>query len=434
MQRKVVALVIWFLILTTVLFLPGLPSSQAQEERVISEFGVNSHIASRYGNYDVMTWPADVIASTQAGWVREDFHWFWIEQEKGQFEWTYYDRMVDLLLERNLNIIGVLGHPPGWATYEPGDDLRGPSFYAPDPYHFADFAAAVVQRYRGKIVHWEIWNEPDNANFWLPQPDPYAYANLLSVVSARISLAAPETNILLGGVNPFDTRFLRIIAEVGAWWAFDILNIHPYVDPLPPEADGGIGNAALSDIYELMSWAGQKPIWVTEFGWSTIPTDRDPAGLTTEHDQANYLVRGAVMLRAAGVHRVLWYSIKDEVHSGYGMLRFASNHDDYSQPRPSFTAFANLNRMLGGAWFEREVTEIIRGGTERVYALRFVQEPANVDVIWSLSPTMIRLPTPHNGVEVVDRDGNRWWEGAVNGYVTLYPNQSPIYVRQLRQE
>ncbi len=423
-----------FLVLCCLVLLASLPPAVPSEAQstVVSEFGVNSHLASRYGNYHVMTWPADVIASSGAGWVREDFHWFWIEPEPGRFQWDYYDRMVELHTARGTNIIGVLGHPPGWGTPEPNDGYSDHSFYAPDPYAFANFARQVVQRYRTQIVHWEIWNEPDNPQFWLPHPDPYAYANLLSIVSADISQVAPEANILLGGINPFDTRFLRTIAEVGAWWAFDIVNIHPYVDPMIPEANGEIGHAAIANVYSIMNWAGMKPVWVTEFGWSALPSDRDPQGMLNEEDQANYMVRGAVLLRAAGAQRVLWYSIKDERHNGYGMMRFGSNYDDYSQPRPSYHAFTNLNRMLRGAWFERPLHEMIVEGDARVYALRFIQDPASVDVVWSLSPTVVWLPTPHDGVEVVNRDGDRWWVPAENGLVRLYPSESPIYVRQLR--
>ncbi|NJL32757.1 MAG: hypothetical protein HC893_01480 [Chloroflexaceae bacterium] len=88
-----------------------------------SEFGVNSHIASRYNNYHLLEWAADVLDQSGAGWVREDFHWFWIEPEPGRFQWEYYDRMVELVHARGINIIGVLGHPPGWATPHPHDAI-----------------------------------------------------------------------------------------------------------------------------------------------------------------------------------------------------------------------------------------------------------------------------------------------------------------------
>jgi hypothetical protein len=118
------------------------------------------------------------------------------------------------------------------------------------------------------------------------------------------------------------------------------------------------------------------------------------------------------------------------------MMRFASNYDDYSQPRASYTAFANLNQQLGGAWFSNRLDELVVEGNEdnvEVYGYRFVQEPATVDVIWSLSPTVVLLPTSNGGAEVVGRDGSSWWVNAEDGMLRLYPSQSPIYVRQLIQ-
>jgi polysaccharide biosynthesis protein PslG len=379
----------------------------------------------------VMHWPADVIAGSGAGWAREDFHWFWIEPEQGRFQWDYYDHMVELLLSRGVNIIGVLGHPPGWATAEPGDGQSEPSFYGPDPQAFAEFAYQVVSRYRYRVVHWEIWNEPDNPQFWKPAPDPFAYAQLLTAVSPAISAAAPETNILLGGINPFEPSYLRTLAEVGAWWTFDIINIHPYVDPFPPEANGEIGVSAIRNIQQVTNWAGGKPIWVTEFGWSAKPSDRDPNGVS-EEDQANYMVRAAALLRAAGVDRVLWYSIKDERQNGYGVLRFGRNYDDYSEPRPSYTAFKTLNGNLARATFERRLPDLRVESGDNVYALRFGRLQETVDVVWALTPSIVLLPTTGDGVQVVNRNGDSWWVPAENGWVRLYPDASPLYIHMTR--
>jgi hypothetical protein len=139
------------------------------------------------------------------------------------------------------------------------------------------------------------------------------------------------------------------------------------------------------------------------------------------------------LLRAAGAQRILWYSIKDEIHNGYGMIRFARAYDDYSQPRPSYTAFSNLNRQLANAQFERYLHEVLVSDEDaQVYALRFIQDNETVDVIWSLSPTSISLPTPHSHATIVNRNGDRWQEKAEGHMLRLYPNQSPIYVRQPR--
>jgi hypothetical protein len=419
-------------VLSLLLLLLSIVPAASSYQSAASPFGVNSHIASRFTNYDVLHEPADMVASMGAGWVREDFHWFWIEPQPGVYQWAYYDRMVELFAARNVQIIGVLGHPPGWATPEPGDDPHNISFYGPDPQRFAEFAEQVVRRYKHHIVHWEIWNEPDNPQFWKPHPDPVAYAELLRTTYTHIRGTDPAATVLLGGVNPFDTRFLQALAANNAWWAFDVLNIHPYVDPAHPEAHGEIGLSALAALQEVTRWAGEKPIWVTEYGWSSRPSNRDPLGRISEEDQANYLVRGAVLLREAGAQRILWYSMKDERQNGYGMMRFAQSHDDYSQPRPAFDAFATLSEQLGSAHFERRLYEITPLTEGPVYALRFGTPFETIDVIWSITPATILLPTAQQEIEVINRDGNRWYVPAVGGYARLYPDQRPIYVRQPR--
>ncbi|NJP04599.1 MAG: hypothetical protein HC837_02680 [Chloroflexaceae bacterium] len=403
--------------------------SQAETAR-LSEFGVNAHLASRARSFEEMDWQSHVISQSGAGWVREDFHWFSIEPLPGVNHWEYYDRMVDLHTANGLNIIGVLGHPPGWATREQTANPWDLSFYEPDLDRFARYASQVVERYRYRVTHWEIWNEPDNPNFWKPAPDPVAYARLLRTVSSAIRAVAPEVRILHGGINPFDIQFLLRVAENDAWWAFDILNIHPYVDPALPEDNGEIGVSAFANLQIVTSWAGGKPVWVTEFGWSARPNERDPAGHTDEEEQANYLVRGAVLLRAAGAERVIWYSMKDEIQNGYGMLRFSEQDGPHSHPRPALYAFAVLNDQLAGAVFEKRITdiEVLSGGP--VYGFRFRRGNETIDVIWALRHSTALLTTTHATAQVFNRHGHSWWLSANHGVFELYPDPSPIYVHR----
>lgn len=311
-------------------------------------FGINSHLASRYPNYQTLSQPAGVLADTGAGWAREDFQWHRIEPQPGRFDWGFTDRVVELLTARGINIVGVLGPSVGWATPFAGDKSSNVSFYPPDPQRYAAFAQAVVAHYRGRVSYWEVWNEPDNAHYWQPAPDPAAYARLLQTAAPAIKAANPEAKVLLGGLVPFDLSFLRAIGASGAWSAFDILSLHPYVDPASPEG-GQIGVAGVGAAKALADSLGPKPIWVTEVGWATGPGDRDPAGKTDEATQANFLVRAAALLRAAGAERVLWYSFKDEGRfNPYGLLRYGAGQTDYSQPKPALVAFHTLAQQLAG--------------------------------------------------------------------------------------
>ncbi|MDP5033635.1 MAG: cellulase family glycosylhydrolase, partial [Solirubrobacteraceae bacterium] len=68
----------------------------------------------------------------------------------------------------------VLGAPT-WANGS--SDAR----VAPqDPNQYASFIGRLAERYKGRVQSWEIWNEPDEAEFWHgTTPSPAAYAPLL---------------------------------------------------------------------------------------------------------------------------------------------------------------------------------------------------------------------------------------------------------------
>ncbi|RRR68787.1 MAG: hypothetical protein EI684_17070, partial [Candidatus Viridilinea halotolerans] len=313
----------------------------------ISAFGVNSHIASRYPDPSGMAVPAAPLAQLDMGWVREDFQFNRISPQPNTYDWLFTDEAVAALSAQGVNIIGLLNGPtPAWSN----GGHAGSTFFPPNPEAFASFAGAVVNRYKDRIRYWEIWNEPDNALYWQPQPDPVAYTNLLRAASQAIRAADPNARILVAGIvspEPATTWFATI-AEHGGWNAFDIVSIHPYTDPMGPE-EGQIGSAGVGLVKALVDRLGTKPIWATEFGWATGPGGRGGVAFSDE-DQANFLVRGSVLLRAAGVERVLWYKLKDGNNGeDYGLFRYASGPTDYSTYKPSFIAFRTLNQQVGAA-------------------------------------------------------------------------------------
>jgi hypothetical protein len=329
------------------------PAPAAPEHRAApldaAPFGLNTHLASRYPDPLTMNIPADLVAQSGAGWAREDIHWYRVEPVPGSWDWSFTDAAMRALIQRRINIVGVLGHPPGWATPFNGDDSDGFSFYAPDPNQFAAYAYAVVQRYGRYVHHWEVWNEPDNPLFWKPAPDPSAYAQLLMQTAAAIHRAAPDAQVLIGGVNPFNTAFLKQVADAGAWGSFDILAIHPYIDPATPEAGNLI--AAADGVRALAALLGRKPIWVTEVGWASGRSDHDSSGTADEQTQANLLVRAMLLLWRSGVERSFWYTLKDDPGNPYGLIASGAGYTDFSHPKPAFFAFRTLSRQVAGAEF-----------------------------------------------------------------------------------
>ncbi|MEF3275251.1 MAG: glycosyl hydrolase [Chloroflexus sp.] len=309
--------------------------------------GINSHLATRYPDAATMPIPAAIVADLGVQWVREDLHWHRIQPHPSVWDWVFTDAALYALHRQRLQVLGVLGPAVGWATPDPYDRDDLISFAPPDETAFVTYVSAVVQRYRHLIKHWQIWNEPDQVTFWRPAPDPERYTRLLIKTAHTIRAIDPTATIVLGGINPFDTSFLRAIAAYGGWHAFDVIAIHPYVDPLDPEEGNLI--AAADGVRAVAARYGAKPIWATEIGWASGPGDRDALGLTTATQQAEYLARAYRALWYGGVSHIFWYMLKDDPHNPYGLFAYGSGRADFSIAKPITAAMRNLAVTLSQA-------------------------------------------------------------------------------------
>jgi hypothetical protein len=297
-----------------------------------------------------MQYPAELVAQAGAGWAREDIHWYRVQPTPGTWDWSYTDAAIRELTARGVKVVGVIGHPPGWATPSTADATGGFSFYAPDPQLFATFAQIVAIRYSRYVTHWQILNEPDNPLFWKPAPDAQTYTRLLVTAAAAIHTAVPTAKVLIAGTNPFDTHFLSDVAAYGGWSAFDILAIHPYINPAAPEA--GNLNGAVDGLQALIHQYGKRPIWVTEVGWTSRVDPRQPSIPLDEQIQANNLVRATLILWRAGVENIFWYTLKDDPEGDtYGIFALGTGRSDFSKPKPAYYAFQTLSRQLSSSQY-----------------------------------------------------------------------------------
>lgn len=330
---------------------------RAASSTTASPWGLNTHIATRYPAPGNLAQPAARVAELGVGWAREDFAWPRIEPRAGAWDWRVTDEMVAALGAHDVHILGRLGYSVGWATADPGDGNSEQSMSMPSIVAWERYIRATVTRYRDRVDHWEIWNEPDNAPFWKGTPNPKAYATLLRSAYRTIKAVDPDAVVLNGGVSPFDTRFLSGLADAGAWNFFDVLALHPYTDPTKPE-DGQIAASGIGGVRGLLNRFGAKPIWVTEYGWESSTSRRNMGGVVDEQRQANYLVRGALLLLAQPeVEKIFWYNLHDDRNDSFGLLRFGEGYTDYSSPKAAFRAYTTLTHQLAGARFVGEIDD-----------------------------------------------------------------------------
>lgn len=221
------------------------------------------------------------ISGLGATWLRFDIAWDMTQPaEGGPYNWTPTDRIVLAARRHNLELLPVLAYAPVWARQPACKDnfVCAPA----DNAAFANFAQQAVRRYMPMGVNtWEVWNEPNNNAFWLPQPDAAAYVRLLKVTYTAIKQVDPTGTVLSGGLSPAENSaghvaprdFLIGMYQNGAKNYFDALSYHPFSYPmLPNDVMSWSSWSQMSDlnpsIRSIMTAFGDsnKQIWATEYG------------------------------------------------------------------------------------------------------------------------------------------------------------------------
>lgn len=307
-----------------------------------SPFGVLDflHWSHPWNNYfyDTEKIYASVALMRQAGigFVRMDFLWQDIEPVEGHFDFKKYDEIIDILWRYDIKVLGILGYSTPWS----GKEWNEP----PDILAFAKYARAVVRRYKDKIKYWEIWNEPDHDFYWKPQDDLRAYSVLLKTAYPHIKEEDKSALILHGGLSA--PSKLKLLYQHGAQHYFDIVNIHPFVDPLASNA-GDILRAIHSQTCEIMQEHGDmyKGIWFTEIGCpgTNAPETWWLGECPNELQQAQWV---ATMFRESlklkGVKKIFWAFFRDTVnHWGNGIDKLGLIRSDFSE-KPAFEAYKEL--------------------------------------------------------------------------------------------
>jgi hypothetical protein len=275
--------------------------------------------------------------------IRVDFAWSQIEAAKGEDKLERLDLIARECEKNHIEILGVLGYSPPWTGSQwnqPPKDLN----------LFADFCSRMASRYE-QIKYWEIWNEPDSVTYWQPQDDMVVYSKLLKASYLAIKTANPKTSILLGGLTDDGLYKLKNLLRLGGGDYFDIINIHPFVDPLDRDGIRRMG-ALISNFYKAVHNAGfEKKVWVTEIGCpgrddskQTWWNGRSP----DEVEQADFLRRAyECALNDPNVDKVFWAFFQDtpdhfhDAVDDFGLIRA-----DFSKKR-SFATYQEIIRTWG---------------------------------------------------------------------------------------
>ncbi len=282
--------------------MPNTANDAVIAEPKVSLFGINTFLEQEVepAKRDKQL---QMIADAGYKWIRQQLPWADIEiSGKGNFEdcrnanggtcisaWAKYDNIVELAQQHGLSIIARLEAPPKWAQTTPGD-------FAPPAKRddFGDYVAAVAARYKGRITHYQIWNEPNNYPEWGEQPvNPEDFTQLLCTAYRRIKEVDPNAQVLAPALTPTisldpgpgpgtglnDFIYLQRMYDAGAGQCFDIMSAQGYglfsgpTDRRLRPRDVNFSRPMYIRDLMVQNGDARKPIWISEMNWNAVPDD-----------------------------------------------------------------------------------------------------------------------------------------------------------------
>lgn len=405
-----------------------------------SPFGMVACLGNRYPAPHQRDLAIQKMREAGVRWQREEFTWVEIEPQRGQFRWDAYDQAVNEQISAGINLVGLLDYGAAWWG-DRGTDKDMSSLSDEKIEDWRRFVQSVVERYKDQIHYWEIWNEENIDRFWDP-PNAADYVQLLQASHEVIANVAPGSQIVMGGTSGVDLNFIQQVYTLGGARYFDILAVHPY-QPANPEGNNPASSEFVEKLTSLSAKFPDKPIWLTEVGWSTADAENwwwvKTGGGTAEQVQASYLVRMYVQaLAMPQVEKIFWYDFRNDNtgnphEDNYGLVQ----RDSVLQPKQSYLAYQTMTRLLEGAIFQRQM----RGPTidsgnglgDDIYEYRFSRGKETISVLWKSrggsAPRSVTVDDIQAAkATLIQLDGDSQPIDVINQQTTVELTEEPLYL------
>jgi hypothetical protein len=285
--------------------------------------------------------------------IRVPLQWQLAKIQRGEYDWSTVDRLLQVTQAKQIEVLFTIRTNFPKEIQKHGRK-RGAIEISPeslDKKEWVYFVENLANRYRGQKVSYEIENEVNEETFWKGTLEQYV--ELLETGYDVIKKADPKAKVLPSAMRCGIVQNSKSgwVGEKAWKWhdgwlkpilsakKFDVVSVHNYYFPSEITANGLTFRSYLQHIQDLMraSGVGNRPIWVTETGFVSLPTDADGRmDDGSSEKQARWLTEAYQQAFESGVERVFWLALRDRKETYFGSMGL---EDAKGTPRPSWNAF-----------------------------------------------------------------------------------------------
>ena len=349
----------------------------------------------------------DLLRMLGARFSRIDFSWDIIEPRPGSFDFSRYDAIVETTGKNKIGLLAILDYDVPWIH---GDD-RSRKYIPPSRMgDWLNYVEKVVERYRGKVSAYEIWNEP-NWFFWKGNAEEFA--ELTRETAALIRKIDPLATIVAGAFFRDPRGLAGIMMKKGAFSEVDAISFHPYSPTVELAAD--LSTRFMEDL-RAMGYSGK--FWITEAGFTTRGIYPNSV---SDEEYPSSLVKTVTLLAISGSEKLVWYTLTDrymadEKPRGLNIISvseayFGLAYPDYS-PKNVAYAYSAIARVIQGSTYDPASVGNL-SNAEGVRVFPFLMKDGSLGLIlWANSNTWVEFSVFMSGtIPWIDRAGEERFSG-----------------------
>jgi putative glycosyl hydrolase len=334
-------------------------------------------------NFQAMS-PSMPFGTTRSWDSWPNLDWSDANPAAGVYNFVSLDTFIAMNQARGTDIIYTFGRTPLWASSKPtAPGIYGPGECSPPANLSAwdNYVTAIATHAAGRIKYWELWNEPEYADFYcgdIPTLVTMAQhaSRIIKGIDPTALILSPGTSGGLAG-----PAWLGTFLSDGAAASVDVIAFHGY------------WTANAEDIVTLISsykttiaanGVATKPMWDTESSWAGSSVQTTP----TIPQQVGFVAKDYLLHWSQGISRFVWYAY--DGGPTWGGLLTAANVES-----PAAVSYGQIYRWMVGTSL---ATPCTKDPTTGIWTCTLSRTGGyTAEVVWIPDPTetvAIAFPAP----------------------------------------
>ncbi len=360
---------------------PSIPIPQGRAGGTISPYLFGMHQL-----HSTTTWPSVPLRSFRL-WDTQTT-WSVLQPTPTTWNWERLDRTVELARSNGADVLMTLGITPRWASARPHEihSPYGPGAAAEpkDMRLWRAYVKKVATRYKGRIRHYQVWNEVNWKEHY--SGSPRALATMTRITYHTIKSVDSGATIISPAFVPrdgYNDAKMREYFRGGTAAYLDIMSLHLYAGD--PEASMSYLRHVRTVLKQLNV---RKPVWNTELTYGRKRTN----DVYSERRAAGVVTRAYLLAPSNAVRRLYWYAWDDWDFGGALLTTRAG------RPTRAATAYREVQSWMVGS---RD-----RGCASRgvVWSCRFdLRTGGSGLAVWArTSAPTVRIPPGYRRMRLLD--------------------------------